>query len=329
MTHARILSALVALSLLAPMPALAQSDADMATARALAGEGQDALDKQDFATAEDRFRRADTLYHAPTLELGLARAHVGLRHFVTAHEIYERIVREGVPKGSRNDAFKAAVDDAKKELDQVSRQLAWVTIQVTGPSAPEVTIDGVALAPAALGVKRAIDPGQHVVRATGDGYGAAEKQLTIAEGGAEKLTFALEPGAAPTAPVATATAPTPAPDAPTTAPRSSMQRTLGFVALGVGGAGLALGAVTGILAIGKHGSLSDACKDGVCPPSSQGDLDGYHTVGTLSTIGFIAGGVGLGAGVVLLLTAPKAAPQKEAAFTPLVGLGSVGARGRF
>src|SRR4051812_12304383 len=60
-------------------PALAEpSDADRATALTLAQEGREALAKNDFATARDRFARADALVHAPTLLLGLARSQVGL-----------------------------------------------------------------------------------------------------------------------------------------------------------------------------------------------------------------------------------------------------------
>jgi hypothetical protein len=86
---------LVTLALvIVPRVAMAQiSDADRATARVLAPQGQDALDRKDFTTAPDRFESARQIVPAPTLDLGLARAHVGLRH-------YNRILREGAPAGS-------------------------------------------------------------------------------------------------------------------------------------------------------------------------------------------------------------------------------------
>ena len=52
--------------------------ADRATARTLAQEGQQALESKNYAIAIDKFGRADSLVHAPTLLLGLARAQVGL-----------------------------------------------------------------------------------------------------------------------------------------------------------------------------------------------------------------------------------------------------------
>src|SRR5690242_16306817 len=93
------LVALAASLLMAP-PAFAQSDADKATARSLGQEGQAALDAKDYRTAEDRFRRADSLYHAPTLALGLARSLAANGKFVAAQETYNRIVREGVAPGA-------------------------------------------------------------------------------------------------------------------------------------------------------------------------------------------------------------------------------------
>ena len=68
------------------------SEADRATARSLAREGHDALLKKDYALAEDRFRRADQLVHAPSLVVDHARALVGLGRLVEAHERYALVL---------------------------------------------------------------------------------------------------------------------------------------------------------------------------------------------------------------------------------------------
>src|SRR4051794_14717648 len=132
-------------------PSFAQSDADKATARSLGQEGQTALDAKDFKTAEDRFRRAESLYHAPTLALGLARALAANGKFVAAQETYNRIIREGVAPGAPG-AFVKAVDDAKNEVNSVSPRIAGVTITVAGPDSPKVSLDDTAVPAAALGV---------------------------------------------------------------------------------------------------------------------------------------------------------------------------------
>jgi hypothetical protein len=100
----------------------------------------------------------------------------------------------------------------------------------------------------------------------------------------------------------------------------------------VGGAGLATGAITGLLAMGKHSTLTGECKGSVCPPSASSDLSSYHSLGTISTIGFIGGAVLGGGGAILFFTAPHgspAAPATGTTLTPYVGLGSLGAVGTF
>ena len=329
--------------------ALAQSDADKATARSLGQEGQAALDKKDFKGAEDRFRRADSLFHAPTLALGLARSQAALGRFVAAQETYNRIIREGTAPGAPA-VFVKAIEDAKSEVGGVSAKVAGVTITVAGPENPKVLLDDASVPAAALGVNRPVDPGAHVVKATADGFEPAETKFSVAEGGSAIAALTMRKSAVAAGPVPAvvpATAPGAAPVAGTTTPSDtamtgsadtgvsskSSQKTIGFVALGVGGAALAVGAVTGLLALGKHSTLQDACPNGVCPAGQQSDLDSYHTMGTISTIGFIAGGAGVIAGTVLILTAPKSAPAATASrgphVTPFVGLGSVGAFGTF
>ena len=92
-----------------------------------------------------------------------------------------------------------------------------------------------------------------------------------------------------------------------------MNKTLAFVAFGVGGAGLVVGGITGLLALGKSGDLKDKCgaDKNACPADSQSDIDSYKSMGTISTIGFIVAGVGGATGLVLLLTAPSGSGQRQ------------------
>jgi hypothetical protein len=330
----RSLSAMILALSLAPAVAWAEpTDADRATARTLAVEGQEAFDRKDFTTAADRFSRADSLIHAPTLMLALARSQAGLGKLVTAQELCNRIVREGVAPKSP-PSWGKALEDAKREADALAARIPTVTISVNGASNPRVTLDGAPVSSAALGAKRPVDPGKHTIRAEATGFAAVETKLTLVEGKNEPVVLELKSApsaeAPPEAPKLSGDLP-PAPVAEldTVAPKWSTQKTIGMVALGVGGAGLVLGAVTGGLAIGKHGTLEAACGDGHCAPSEQSTLDSYHLLSTLSTAGFVIGGAGAAAGVILLLTAPRAQPVKAAKLTPVIGLGYLGAEGTF
>ncbi len=235
----------LSLGIAAAPEARAQSDADRATARSLGQEGQQAFENKDYATAEDRFRRADKMVHAPTLVLGLARALAAEGKYVEAQESYNRIIREGVPAGAP-EVFKRALDDAKKEVDAVAPKVGAVTITVKATGGtdipdPQVVLDEHPINSASLGVRRAIDPGPHVLRATADGYKPGELKFSITEGGSADEPLTLEKDlSAP--PVAASPAPTAAPVASTstvdlTTQPSKARKIAPWVAFGVGGAG--------------------------------------------------------------------------------------------
>jgi hypothetical protein len=328
----------LSLGMAASPEARAQSDADRATARSLGQEGQQAFEAKDYPTAEDRFRRADKMVHAPTLVLGLARALSGEGKYVEAQESYNRIIREGLPAGAP-DAFKRALDDAKKEVDAVTAKVGAVTITVKAAGGidipdPQVVLDEHPINSASLGVRRAIDPGPHVLRASAEGYKAGELRFTMTEGGSadEPLTLDKDANAAAVAaaPASTA-APTSLATSPDLAPGqpSKARKIAPWIAFGVGGAGLVVGGITGILAMGKHSTLSDECKPNCNTSAAQSDLSSYHTMGAISDVGFILAGVGGAVGTILLITQPKAAPTTGVRVVPVFGPGSLGATGSF
>jgi hypothetical protein len=333
------LGVVAALSFARPSGAAEPSAADRTTARTLAQEGYEALRDKQYAVAADRFSRANGLVHAPTLLRDLARAQVGLGRLVDAHETYTTILREGVAEDAPAPWVKA-VADAKTELAEVSARLPWITVTVTGPAHPKVTIDGAPIGEASLGVKRPIDPGRHEVRAIADGYHTAKKSVVVKDGESVNVAFELEDAPADAPPkaeedaghVSVATVKAPAWFKPVT---------IGAFALG--GAGLVLGGVTGILAIRKHSELSKLCPSERCEPTESSKNDRYVALATTSTVGFIAGGVGVASGVLLLLIRPQSlvaqppagsappanGPRSGLLWSPFFGLGSAGVEGTF
>lgn len=298
------------------------SEEDTATARDLAIKGQKALDAGNYEKAADLFRRAESLHHAPSILVGLARAYKGMGKYVRARETYNKVIREKLPANA-TEPFKRAQKDAKSEVGEVEKMIAWVTISVAGPSEPVVKLDGEQVPAAALGVRRAVDPGDHVVTATADGYLAGQDTFSVEPKGSAQVSLTLELD-----PTASADG-EPGGTGPDDADDGELQRILAFVALGVGGAGLIVGGITGGLAMGKHGDLEESCPDSQCPPDQEDTLDSFRTMGTVSTIGFIAGGVFAATGVVLLLTAPSAEEPEAAEVTARFGPGSVSATVRF
>jgi hypothetical protein len=316
------------------------SEADRRAARALAAQAHNAVDKKDYSAAADLFGRAHAIVPVPTMLLGLARARAELGKLVEAREAYNQIIREGVPPNGPKPFFEA-LDLARQEVAALNLRIAWVKMTVTG--AAKVWLDGVEVPSASIGSPQAVNPGKHVLTATGDGGARAKATVTLGEGTTETVTLDLKPAAAePTPPVGPAPAEkrNVAPDRPrrplvagvppVPASKGSARKTAGFVSLGVGAAGLVLGGVTGALVLNRHGALDEECEDGICPDWMQPKLDSYNTLGLVSTLGFIAGGAVAGLGVVLLVTAPT---NKEATvglmMGPTSGGGVLSAAGRF
>jgi pentatricopeptide repeat protein len=337
----------VALALATPAYAQSQpSAADRTTARRLAIEGQIALKKGDYDTAADRFERANDLVPAPSILVRLAKARAGQGRLVEAYEIYREIIRDGV-EPNQPEAFKRALVEAKQEVKLVEPRLAWVSINVVGasPERVEVTLNGSVIPSAALGAQRPVDPGTLHARAKAEGYRTAEAEVQLSEGQhlpAIELRMTELPKA-PSAIVQVGPAEQPVMTSDGGEPGVLTQSTLGYVALGLGGVGLAIGTVTGIIALNRHSQISDIpCQQldaqGKChiPSDSAEAVEltnaraDFDTFATAADVSFITGGVLAATGLILLFTAPDdTADSEEAMIRPFVGIGSVGAVGRF
>jgi hypothetical protein len=125
---------------------------------------------------------------------------------------------------------------------------------------------------------------------------------------------------------------------PKPASGGSTLRTVGFISLATGGAGLIAGGIFGVIAATKHKDLTSACEGTNCPPSQHDDVQTYRTMGNVSTAALIGGGAAAAIGLVLIVAAPSpSGPAQEQAkptkpkpkIVPYVGLGTAGAMGRF
>jgi hypothetical protein len=331
----------VVLSSLFASPKLAHAEAsasDRATARALAGEGYTALKGKDFATAEDRFRRADELVHAPTLVLDRARALVGLGRYGEAYAAYEAATHEVLPPNAP-PVWTRAMKDAQVELETIKPKVAWLTLHVKGASDPQIEIDERPLSLQSLGDRLPETPGERriVVGAPGFITQTVTKQLSVGED--TELEIALEPIPKP-APVVVFAPPAPLSHSGSELEsRGSGRRTLAYVSFGVSGLGVAVGAATGILWLKARSDIKSACGGLACQSQNstdQGrfsdDKRRYDTFGTLSGVGFAVGFAGAATGLILVLSQPDGraeAEAKQAGIHPYLGPGSVGVYGAF
>jgi hypothetical protein len=108
---------------------------------------------------------------------------------------------------------------------------------------------------------------------------------------------------------------------------------------GVGVAGVAAGAITGLMAISSVSSQKNDCHSsapGDCVNHAQAlqDHDSASTLSTVSTVAFIAGGALLATGAVLFFTAPRSTEGSQAARVEVIpsaapGWAGLSVAGRF
>ena len=319
--------------LLATVPAGAQSDEQRAAARHIAIEGVQAFQKGQWKTAIERLERAEAVMHAPTHLLYLARAHEKLGRLLRARELYLKITRESLP-ASASKAFREAQAAARTEAQAIEKRIAYVLIAL--PDAPpktRVLVDGKEVPPALVGVRRPIDPGaRHLEAIAPDGRRVAV-DVTIDEGSEREVKLRIEDGGASEAPGLED-----GPSAEGDSSAASGPGVLPLVAFGVGAVGLGVGTAFALKSSSKRSeadTLFDECGGSKCldaDPRSRRIAaldDEARNAQTLSAVGFVVGGLGIAGGVALLFLKDTGSEAAGSSVRPFIGVGSVGATGRF
>jgi hypothetical protein len=313
----------VALTWSRPAAAEEEDTGDKATARQLFHQAGEAMSAGDYAQAADLYARSNALYPAPTAALGEARALVQVGRLLDASERYHALVNSELPEDA-SDAFKEAVVSARRERKLVMGRLPSLLITLEGDA--EVSLDGKPLPPAALGVKRLVDPGEHHIRAVAGERVVFERTVTVAESAVLEVPIRIAADEAPPP-----LPPRPLHDAPDDvdegASDGSAQRTAGFVLLGIGAAGLVVWGATGIVYLGDRSTIDRECDARkLCSQEGLDAVNRGKTIGLVNTVSLFAGLAVAATGLTVVLTAPS---DTTVAFTPLLspaitGLGSAG-----
>jgi hypothetical protein len=226
-------------------------------------------------------------------------------------------------------AFKAAADTAHTKADTQREQAAREKASSLEPKLPklvvthsvdglEVRINGEVVKPERWNKPLLQGPGQKDLVVSAPGYATSTTRVNVSDDGrsGDIAVPALEK----------------APDP------GKGQKTIGLIVGGVGVAGLAVGAITGLMAssakderdklLSSNGcSKPSGSESQVCPSTLAQNVQNEindkqssaQTLSTVSTIGFIAGGALVVGGAVLFFTAPKAAGKEAGPPPPATG----------
>jgi hypothetical protein len=201
---------------------------------------------------------------------------------------------------------------AKAQVSKLKPSVPTLTLVLPAAAPPEtsVTRNGVALQGAALGLALPVDPGQYVIVTHLPSGAEHSTTVSIALGDTKRVELDVSQPAAPASPTPESTALAPASSAP---PAESQRKsnTPAYVIGGIGVAGVAVGAVTGILVFGKKSTVKDDCAGTTCSAAGVSAANSGKTLAIVSDIGFGVGIVGLATSAVLLLTRPKAEPTAK------------------
>lgn len=290
----------------------ASAGGNEAAAEALFVEAKKLVAKGRYAEACPKFAESNRLDRGAGTLIHLADCYEKNKQTATAWATYKEAASAAQALG-RTDWQKRA----EKRAAALEPKLAKLTIKVPFPvDKLEVTKDGVALSKASWDVPLPVDVGDHEIEATAPDHKPYKTTARVVKDGEaievsiprleDEPRAEIAPAAAPIAPAGSAlSSSSPPPDA--AEGRGGGQRTLGWIATGLGVAGIGVGAVTGLMAVGKNNESKSECPDdGPCGSQAAVDANAAaRTLGTISTVGFVAGGVLFTSGLLLVLTAPK------------------------
>ena len=285
---------------------------DVAAAQESFKQGLAAEKKGNWTDARDAFEKAVDRHDTADARLHLARSEAQLGHLTEASDHYKMVLEFK----NASPLIKTA---AKKELASVTERIPHLTIKVPDGFSGTVRVDKIELTSVNFGQPFEVNPGTRTVIAEAEGFKSFTKSVVITDRADETVTvelIALPPKA----------------EKPVTVDTNdgSTRRTLGYVSLGVGAAGLIAGTAFGLASRSTRSELRSSCTGDVCSENMRDTYDKGKMQADIATAGFIVAGVGAAVGTVLLLTAPKKKEaENKASVTPWVGVASLGVNGRF
>ncbi len=327
MTSSKPLRALAAFSLSLSLAGAAlaapPTPEDYATARALYKEGKERRAAGDLKGAFEKLKAAHALGRTPITGIELARTEEQLGMLVEARETCLDVVRMPVAS-DESERSAAAREDAAKLAAALRPRLGALRIHVTSSAPAIVTVDGENVPPAALGEPRLVDPGHHVITAHVDGGASVSASVDVTESQSGDVSLAPPP-----APVETIVKPPPPPPPPER-PKSHGLGVLTVSGVVVTSAGLAVGAIGGLVALVQSTDLKNNCASGIaCSGPLADELGAARAAAYASTIGFSVAGIGVVLLVVGLVTHTSSSELRGLRIVPQIGLGQVGVSGAF
>jgi hypothetical protein len=305
-------------------------------------QGKDAMAKQDYDLACQRFRASQDLEPRASTLMNLADCHQAKKKLVTAWGMFIDAAR--LADNSDDKIERALGDPARAKAKALEDRLSTLEIVVPGAARlPGLVIsrDGEVIVEGQWNSEVPIDGGEYRIVARARGTITWEATIAIASEHDKKQvtipilqTEAPMPADPPPPPVVERT---PLPDVETAEPEEVPEAAeapssfTGMRKAAIGVAAVGVVALAGGAAFGLKANSTQADADDICPSSECTDPeairlnDDAKSAATKANIFLIGGGVAVGTGIALwFLGAPKPHQSEETSVRPHVGPNLVG-----
>jgi PEGA domain-containing protein len=263
----------------------------------------------DYAAALVEFKRA---YEAsPTWQvlLNIGQSYFQLRDYANALVTLQRFASEGGERIGKED--RATLD---AELPDLADRVATVTV-TSNLDGATISVDDLVVGPTPLRDPVLISAGSRRITASYEGRAPVQQRIGV--GGRDALAVRLDFPPLVTSPPAAIRGESPMVDRRSPSSPTHVPTYLSFL---VAGGGLVVGSIFGVMAIQEKASLDRVCSPSkACPMTSQSDINSLVRNGTISTVGFGVGIVGVAAGLAFWLALrpssggePSAPPRSSA-----------------
>ncbi|HEX4517477.1 MAG TPA: tetratricopeptide repeat protein [Polyangiaceae bacterium] len=269
----RLCAIVLAISLAAPA---VRADDQRAQATAAFNEGMDLRAGGKTSEALSKLEHAHALYPTAITGLELARTLMLVGRLKDAREALASVARIG-PRANESARANNARAEAAALAVEIGTRIPRIRFRRQG-AAPAISVDGVAVTDVDSPLE--VDPGTHDVVIAGD-----HRRVVTAEGKIEVIDLA--PTAQPKSPVVVVESP------------HKSNLTAFWIGVAATGASLALGGVSGSVALVNANQAAPECVSNHCDPSVASQVDAAKTWSTVSTISFAA----LGAFAIFSLVA--------------------------
>jgi len=315
----RAVAAVLAVVALAGAPAARAQTADqLKAARELFQEAYKDEQEKRFDAALEKFQRVARVKESAAVRYRIASVLDALGRLREARDAFRALAAS---KPSLPAAEQEIADSAAERALALDKRIPRLVLRLDAkwPADARMTVDG-APVPASSTSSRIVevDPGDHVVAVSSSTTRTVETRVAVADGGEVSHTIAVpEEHRAAVPPAAVSPAPSEEPRA-----NGAPDRTLGYVALGAGGALVVTSAILLAVRSGDIDDLRAACPGDVCPGARRAELESTHDraelFGPLALGAGLAGLAALGVGGYLVLRPGAAAPTSSAPHTSVV-----------